>query len=135
MNTQKAKYDIKMIFIICLPHLLKINENKTVAGIIISQNVTKDKLLEENLIKNKEQAQKSNQAKSIFLANMSHEIRTPPLNSILGFTEQLKKTQLTKEQEELVRLIYSSSDHLLYLVNEIVFLFKLGMDKVYVEKN
>lgn len=127
----EVRYQNDIYYLFAAP--IKNHENKTVAGIIIAQNVTKDKILEENLIKNKEQAQKANQAKSIFLANMSHEIRTP-LNSILGFTEQLNKTQLSKEQEELVRLINSSSDHLLYLVNEIVFLFKLGMDKVYIEK-
>ncbi|MCK9452329.1 MAG: ATP-binding protein [Bacteroidales bacterium] len=127
----EVRYKNDIYYLFAAP--IKNQENKTVAGIIISQNVTKDKLLEESLIKNKEQAQKANKAKSIFLANVSHEIRTP-LNSIIGFTEQLEKTNLAKTQADLVRLISGSSDHLLYLVNEIVFLFKLGMDKVYIEK-
>lgn len=126
----EVRYKNDIYYLFAAP--VKNHENKTVAGIIISQNITKDKLLEENLIKNKEQAQKANKAKSIFLANVSHEIRTP-LNSIMGFTEQLEKTNLTKSQRDLVRLISSASDHLLYLVNEIVFLFKLGMNKVYIE--
>ncbi|MDY0076546.1 MAG: ATP-binding protein [Bacteroidales bacterium] len=127
----EVRYKNDIYYLFAAP--IKNQENKTVAGIIISQNVTKDKLLEESLIKNKEQAQKANKAKSIFLANVSHEIRTP-LNSIIGFTEQLEKTNLTKPQADLVRVISSASDHLLYLVNEVVFLFKLGMNKVYVEK-
>lgn len=127
----EVRYNNEIYYLFAAP--IKNHENKTVAGIIISQNVTKDKLLEESLIKNKEQAQKANNAKSIFLANMSHEIRTP-LNSIMGFTGQLNKTSLTKSQGELVGLISSASDHLLYLVNEIVFLFKLGMDKVFLGK-
>lgn len=127
----EARYKKEVYYIAAAP--IKNNKNETVAGIVISQNVTKDKQLEENLIKSKEQAQQADKAKSIFLANMSHEIRTP-LNSIIGFSEQLRKTQLSNQQEKFVSLITNSSDHLLYLVNEIVFLFKLGMDKVYIEK-
>lgn len=127
----EARYKKQVYYITAAP--VKNNKNETVAGIVISQNVTKDKELEENLIKSKDQAQKADRAKSIFLANMSHEIRTP-LNSIIGFSDQLRKTQLSNQQEKFVSLITNASDHLLYLVNEIVFLFKLGMDKVYIEK-
>jgi signal transduction histidine kinase/response regulator of citrate/malate metabolism len=112
---------------------IKNKDNETVAGILVSQNITKDKQLEENLIKSREEARKADKAKSIFLANMSHEIRTP-LNSIAGFTEQLNKTDLNGQQQKLVSLINNASEHLLYIVNEIIILFKLGMDKVHIEK-
>lgn len=127
----EVRYSNDIYYVAAAP--IKNNTGETIAGILISQNVTKDKLLEESLIKSKEQAQRADKAKSIFLANMSHEIRTP-LNSIIGFSEQLKKTNLNEEQVNLINLINNSSEHLLYLVNEIVFLFKLGMDKVYIEK-
>ncbi|MBN2636370.1 MAG: response regulator, partial [Prolixibacteraceae bacterium] len=126
----EVRYKNNVYYIVAAP--VKNHQNRTIAGILISQNVTNDKLLEESLIKSKEQAQKADKAKSIFIANMSHEIRTP-LNSILGFTEQLEKTKLNRQQKKLVNLIKNASDHLLYLVTEIVFLFKLGMDKVYIE--
>ncbi|RKD91108.1 hybrid sensor histidine kinase/response regulator [Mangrovibacterium diazotrophicum] len=112
---------------------LKDAEGKTVAGILIAQNVTNDKLIEEQLRKSREEAEKANQAKSIFIANMSHEIRTP-LNAIVGFSNQLAKTDLNGDQRRLVRLVQNASDHLMYLVGEVVFLFKLGMGKVYLEK-
>ncbi|QIA09323.1 ATP-binding protein [Draconibacterium halophilum] len=127
----EVRYNKDVYYIAAAP--VKNTEGNTVAGILISQNVTKDKLLEAKLIKSKEEAQRANKAKSIFLANMSHEIRTP-LNSIIGFADQLKKTNLDKQQQRFTSLINHSSEHLLYLVNEIVFLFKLGMDKVYIEK-
>ncbi len=126
----EVRYRNNVYYVVAAP--VKNHQNKTIAGIIILQNVTNDKLLEENLIKGKEQAQKADKAKSIFIANMSHEIRTP-LNSIMGFTEQLEKANLSTQQQKLVNLIKNASDHLLYLVTEIVFLFKLGMDKVYIE--
>lgn len=108
-------------------------EGNTIAAILISQNVTNDKLLEEQLKKGKEEAQRADHAKSIFIANMSHEIRTP-LSAIIGFAEQLEKTELTSAQSRYLSLIRKASDQLLYLVTEVVFLFKLGMGKVYIEK-
>ncbi len=126
----EVRYKNNVYYVVAAP--VKNYQNKTVAGILIAQNVTSDKLLEENLIRSKEEAQKADRAKSIFIANMSHEIRTP-LNSIMGFTEQLEKTKLDRQQQKLVSLIKNASDHLLYLVTEIVFLFKLGMDKVFIE--
>ena len=107
--------------------------NNTVAGVLIVQNVTQDKELEERLIKAKKDAQDANKAKSIFIANLSHEMRTP-LNSIVGFAEQLRQSSLTNEQQHHLNLIEKASEQLLYLVNEIVFLFKLGMGRVYIEK-
>ena len=108
--------------------------NETVAAILFSQNITSDKVLEEQLKYSKEEALKADRLKSIFIANVSHEIRTP-LSAIMGFTEQLQKTSLADEQVKYVKLINKASDHLLYLVTEIVFLFKLGMGKIYLEKS
>ncbi|MGQ8335999.1 ATP-binding protein [Sunxiuqinia sp. A32] len=108
--------------------------HEVVGGTAIVQNVTKDKQIEHHLKKAKDDAQKADQAKSVFLASMSHEIRTP-LNAIIGFTEQLGKTDLNDQQQKFLDLIGESSDHLLYLVNEILILFKLGMGKVYIDKS
>ncbi|MFW6290293.1 MAG: histidine kinase dimerization/phospho-acceptor domain-containing protein, partial [Mariniphaga sp.] len=106
---------------------------QVVGGALISQDVTVEKEVERNLLKAKKEAEESNNAKSIFMANMSHEIRTP-LNAIIGFSELLAKSVLTPEQEKYCRLISTSSEHLLSVVNEILFLFKYGMGKVYIEK-
>ena len=106
---------------------------QVVGGALISQDVTTEKEVEKNLLKAKKEAEESNNAKSVFMANMSHEIRTP-LNAIIGFSDLLRKTSLTGEQEKYSRLISKSSEHLLAVVNEILFLFKYGMGKVYIEK-
>jgi signal transduction histidine kinase/CheY-like chemotaxis protein len=75
----------------------------------------------------------SNQAKDLFLANMSHEIRTP-LNGIVGFTQLLKDTTLTKEQEDFMIIIENSSEHLLTIVNDILDLSKINAGKVELEE-
>ena len=74
----------------------------------------------------------SNQAKDLFLANMSHEIRTP-LNGIVGFTQLLRDTTLTKEQEDFMIIIENSSEHLLTIVNDILDLSKINAGKVELE--
>ncbi len=108
-------------------------DKQVVGGALISQDVTKEKEIERKLIKAKREAENADKTKSLFLANMSHEIRTP-LNAIIGFTGMLGKTELTPRQKKFSQLINQSSEHLLSVVNEILFLFKLGMGKVYIEQ-
>ena len=79
-----------------------------------------------------ETIKEANQAKDLFLANMSHEIRTP-LNGIVGFTQLLKSTEVTAEQEEFISVIEHSSDNLLTIVNDILDLSKIKADKIELE--
>ena len=71
-------------------------------------------------------------AKDLFLANMSHEIRTP-LNGIIGFTKELKETNLSDEQVEIVDIIEESSENLMHIVNGILDFSKIKAGKVELE--
>ena len=75
----------------------------------------------------------ANRAKDLFLANMSHEIRTP-LNGIVGFTQLLRNTNLTEEQNEFISIIDHSSENLLVIVNDILDLAKIQENKVELEE-
>ena len=77
-------------------------------------------------------ALQANEAKSLFLANMSHEIRTP-LNGIVGFTEILRSTDLTEEQDEFLGIIDKSSENLLSIINNILDLSKIESNKIEIE--
>ena len=73
------------------------------------------------------EAEDANKIKSEFLANMSHELRTP-LNAIIGFSDVLKDGllgDLSARQNEYVRDIYDSGQHLLALINDILDLSKI----------
>lgn len=79
---------------------------------------------EDNLFKALRKSQESDRLKSAFLANMSHEIRTP-LNSILGFSELLSETYDENERRQYTKIISSSSDLLLRLIDDILDLSKI----------
>jgi signal transduction histidine kinase/CheY-like chemotaxis protein len=67
------------------------------------------------------------QHKSDFLASMSHELRTP-LNAVIGFSEVLLERlfgDLNERQDEYLRDILNSGNHLLALLNEILDLSKV----------
>jgi signal transduction histidine kinase len=83
--------------------------------------------LEQKVSEKTAQLELANQHKSEFLANMSHELRTP-LNAVIGFSDVLKEQyfgELNPKQQEYVKDINESGQHLLSLINDILDLSKI----------
>ena len=95
-----------------------------------------NKKLKENqsaLIKAKEEAESSAQAKMHFLSVMSHEIRTP-LNAVIGLSDLIKNEDLPDFVRENIDLIHFSSNNLFSIVNDILDWSKIDSGKMELEK-
>ncbi len=104
------------------------DRDNTLQGVFAAaRDVTERKLFERTLQEKNIELEHASRMKSEFLSTMSHELRTP-LNAINGFSEALRDGlmgPMSDTQHEYIGDIFTSGQHLLSLINDILDLSKV----------
>lgn len=88
-----------------------------------SLQLEKSNTVARSLLKSREQ----------LMATITHDMRSP-LNTVIGFTELLQKTDLNGKQENYLSHVEKSSEYILRLVNDLLDFSKLEAGRVHVEQ-
>ncbi|MDD9174377.1 ATP-binding protein [Aliivibrio sp. S2TY2] len=91
---------------------------------MLSAAFERQKLLEETL-KEKQRAEKSEQATRDFVAMINHELRTP-LNGLLGSAELMEDTVITPYQRTLLETVHQSGEMLRVIINDLLDFSKMS---------
>jgi two-component system, sensor histidine kinase and response regulator len=103
--------------------------------VIVSEDISNEKMLQLELIAAKEKAEENDNLKTAFLNNLSHEVRTP-LNAIVGFSEFLADEEIAADKRTIyARTIVRSSTQLLNLMENIINMAIIESGQVKFNKN
>ncbi len=91
-------------------------------------DIQKQRQIQQELKKAKNDAESANRLKSAFLANMSHEIRTP-LNGIVGMISLAQESALSAETQRMLESARDACDQMLDILNEILDFSKIEAGK------
>lgn len=80
-------------------------------------------------LKEAQNANAANIAKTTFLNHMSHDLRTP-MNAIVGFTDIAMKRKPDKEVENCLKKIRKSSEYLMTLINDVLDISRIESGKM-----
>lgn len=100
-------------------HLIKSLNEKDNEIFVIAHDITNIIKVQNELRIAKENAEKSDNMKSILISNLTHEIKTP-LNAIMGFSSLISEKVQTKDLKKFSDMIIHSGKKLSELISKII---------------
>lgn len=100
---------------------------------LVVKDVSRSQRYRQKLEDAKQYAESILKSKEQFMATVTHDLRSP-LNTVVGYTNLLEKSELNKAQMHYLSHLKKSADFILHLVNDLLDLSKLEAGKMSVEK-
>lgn len=101
--------------------------------VLIFRNLQKNRVYQQALNQAKAEAESLAKAKEMFVATVSHEMRTP-INAIYGLTGQMLQKTTQPEIINDLKVVNSSAEHLIALVNDTLDFSKIESQKLKIEQ-
>lgn len=98
-------------------------------GIVLKFQMSIFEVERQRVLSQKEELERTSDSRSQFFANMSHEIRTP-INTIIGLNEMILRESGEEDTREYAANIQNASKVLLNLVNDILDLSRMEIQKM-----
>ena len=132
ISTEVIKKDGALLDVDASISIIRDAQGNVAGSIGILRDTTKQRRIQEILLKAKMEAEEANSSKSLFLAKMSHELRTP-MNAIIGMLDLTLDTGLSDEQHENLKVAKDAAGNLLRLINDILDLSRAEAGKITIE--
>nr|MBA3986984.1 response regulator [Flavobacteriales bacterium] len=100
---------------------------------LIMSDTKKSQKYRQQLETSKNYTEKLLKSREQIMAAVTHDLRSP-LNTVIGYSDLLSKSELSEKQKHYLTNLKGSSDYILRLVNDLLDLSKLEAGKMHMEK-
>ncbi|MFA6409840.1 MAG: ATP-binding protein [Gammaproteobacteria bacterium] len=113
-----SKTGEKLTYLVCKSPMKNL-KGKTIGVIGSSVDITKQKTLEENLKKLKDQLEQANQLKTQFISSLEHDLRSPA-SGLAALASSLEKEETNEPSKKNLQLLSRAAEQLLEVLNQIL---------------
>lgn len=100
---------------------------------LIIKDISKSQKFRNELESEKTYTESLLKTRESLINTVTHDLRSP-LNTVIGYSDLLEKTELNTKQKHYLDHLKKSSDYILHLVNDLLDLSKLNAGKMIIEE-